>query len=82
MNDVVERSTFVVSVLLQKNDGNRLSTTHTLSHRVDETRDEAVVRSLEYARKVRPDFAVIDWLVLDVLNPDPDASSLSPEELS
>jgi len=60
------RGTYAVSVLLQKHEGNRTATTHTLSYLTNATQERAVASALEYAREVRPDFAIANWLVSEI----------------
>ena len=60
------RGTYAVSVLLQKHEGNRTATTHTLSFLTNATQEQALASALEYAREVRPDFAISNWLVSEI----------------
>jgi len=60
------RATYAVSVLLQRHDGICATTTHTLSYLTNATQEQALASALEYAREIRPDFSIANWLVSEI----------------
>ncbi len=74
MSDPNDETIFTVALQLIKAEGSTTTFSMSQSWQRGGSKDEALVAAMEHAKTAKPDFAVQQWLISEILPPAPGAS--------